>query len=101
MCRVHQPTDLRQKVPFQFRSLRRNHRQGYTYGRQFILYKLKTIHLDEVSYEVQLTQVLKQLTALSENKDTEGLGVSFIVKNRDDFVSQQSCFAGRTHYVRW
>jgi general secretion pathway protein D len=55
-----------------------------TPGRQRILNKLQRIKLNEVSYDLPLTEVLKLLKDESRKRDPEGVGINFMINPHSD-----------------
>ena len=55
-----------------------------TKGRQNIFMKLDQIHLNEVSYDLPLSEVLKTLRDESRKRDPEGKGVNFLINPHAD-----------------
>src|SRR5208283_4516620 len=50
--------------------------QVYATGRQEILAKLNRIHLDEVSFDLPLSEAVNLLRAESKKRDPDGVGVN-------------------------
>src|SRR5581483_10887321 len=50
-------------------------------GRQAILGKLDRIRLNEVGYDLPLTEVLKQLSTESIKRDPDGVGINFMINS--------------------
>lgn len=55
-----------------------------TPGRQRILNKLQRIKLNEVSYDLPLTEVLKLLKEESRKRDPDQIGINFMVNSHSD-----------------
>jgi tetratricopeptide (TPR) repeat protein len=55
-----------------------------TKGRQNIFLKLEQIHLNEVSYDLPLSEVLKTLRDESRKRDPEQKGVNFLINPHSD-----------------
>jgi hypothetical protein len=56
--------------------------QVYATGRQEILAKLNRIHLDEVSFDLPLSEAVNLLRAESKKRDPDGVGVNFMINPR-------------------
>ncbi len=54
-----------------------------TVSREEILSKLNRIHLDEVGYDLPLTEVLKRLRFESQKRDPDGVGINFLINPYD------------------
>ncbi len=55
-----------------------------TKGRQNIFVKLETIHLNEVSYDLPLSEVLKTLRDEAKKRDPEQKGINFLINPHSD-----------------
>src|SRR5665213_22451 len=53
-------------------------------GRQAILSKLERIRLNEVSYDLPLTEVLNRLRTESQKRDPDGVGINFLINPHAD-----------------
>jgi type II secretory pathway component GspD/PulD (secretin) len=53
-------------------------------GRQEILSKLERIRLNEVSYDLPLTEVLNRLRVESQKRDPDGVGINFMINPHAD-----------------
>ena len=56
-------------------------------GRQKILSKLERIHLNEVSYDLPLTEVLNKLRDEARKRDPDGVGINFMINPHADAAS--------------
>jgi beta-lactamase regulating signal transducer with metallopeptidase domain len=56
----------------------------YSNGRWEILSKLDQIHLNEVSFDLPLPEVLNQLRVESQKRDPDGVGVNFLINPHVD-----------------
>jgi general secretion pathway protein D len=55
-----------------------------TPGRQTIMSKLQRIRLNEVSFELPLTEVLNRLRVESQKRDPDGVGINFMINPHAD-----------------